>query len=488
MDNKKLNITELIQKYERMRYINKTLYFDADEFVMIANHYKRKKEASEAERVVNLGLGIHPHSSELMITKAKILLAAESYEAAHDYLLTIPEDETNVDLLLVKFECLLNLGKIREANAFLDYILKGDLDEEKFFKFITEVGYLYNEAERYETAIMLLEKAKEIDDTNVEVLEELSYAYEWSDNIDKAIEITNTIIDINPYSFSAWVNLGMLFSYNWEYEKSIEAFDFALAIKDGAVHVLQLKALSYNQDDNYEEELRLLNECIEASPNDESLYDDLIKRYEELEEYWGLDNHEKVLKLLEEKAERFGPKDVLLKMAHLYLYWDKTEEAREIYKRIPEEDKNTIKYYTLQGELAMRDEDDAAAEKAFMLAYQESPVDLEVLDRLAVIHEDNDNREKAAEYFEQIMAIDPEYEIVKFRLAFIRFQIGEKEPFIDLLNQIDDEQLRMLFGMFNTFAGKEKIDEATLSREELIQKSDEAREIWVLKKNSKAKK
>ena len=96
MDNKKKNITELIQKYERMRYINKTLYFDADEFVMIANHYKRKKEASEAERVVNLGLGIHPHSSELMITKAKILLAAESYEAAHDYLLTIPEYHTNV--------------------------------------------------------------------------------------------------------------------------------------------------------------------------------------------------------------------------------------------------------------------------------------------------------------------------------------------------------------------------------------------------------
>ena len=95
----------------------------------------------------------------------------------------------------------------------------------------------------------------------------------------------------------------MLFSYNWDYEKSIEAFDFALAIKDNAVHVLQLKALSYNQDDNYEEELKLLNECIEASPNDESLYDDLIKRYEELEEYWGLDNHESLKTIRRESGK-----------------------------------------------------------------------------------------------------------------------------------------------------------------------------------------
>ena len=484
-----MDITELIQKYERMRHMNKSLYFDADEFVMISNYYSRKKEASEAESAVNIGLGIHPHSSELMITKAKILLASKNFEAAYDYSLTIPEDETNVDLLLVKFECLLFLNKIKEADAFLHYILKGDLDEEKLFRFITKVGLLYNEAEHYETAIMLLEKAKEIDNTNVEVLEGLSHAYEWSDNIDKAIEITNSIIDINPYSFEAWVNLGMLFSYNWDYEKSIEAFDFALAIKDNAVHVLQLKALSYNQDDNYEEELKLLNECIEVSPNDESLYDDLIKRYEELEEYWGLDNHEKVLKLLEQKAERFGPKGVLLKMAHLYLYWDKGEEAKEIYKRIPEEDKNTVQYYTLQGELALRDGDNEAAEKAFLLAYELSPVDLDVLDRLADINEDKENNEKSADYLEQIIAIDPEYGIVKFRLAFIKFQIGEKEPLMDMLNMIsDEEQLRMLLSMFDTMAGNERIDYTEFNREELIKRSEEARKKWVVRKSSKAKK
>ena len=304
MDNKNINITDLIRKYEQMRYINKKLYFDADEFAMLANHYNKKKNTSEAERVVNIGLGMHPHSSELMMVKAKVLVASKKYDIAYDYLLTIAEDESNVGLLLLKFECLLNSDRRREADAFLGYILKGELDNDAFYKFVKEVGYLYNDAERFETSIILLEKARKFDGANMDVLLELAYAYEWDDNIDKAIEITNTIIDLNPYSFDAWVSLGRLHSYNYEYELSIDAYDFALSIKESDVSVLKLKALTYNQENNYEEEFKVLNECIDASPEDESLYDNLLEKYKEFEVYWGMDQDEEILKVLMKKEAR----------------------------------------------------------------------------------------------------------------------------------------------------------------------------------------
>lgn len=478
-----MNITDLIQKYERMRYMNKSLYFDANEFVMITKHYIRKRDASEAERVVNIGLGIHPNNTELMIAKAKAILASKNYDAAYDYLLTIAEDETNVDLLLVKFECLLNLNKIKEADAFLDYILYGELDEVNLYKFITEVGYLYNDAEQHETAIMLMEKALKVDNTNMKVLRELAFAYEWNDDIEKAIEITNAIIDLDPYSFNAWVNLGTLYSYTYEFELSIEAFDFALAIKEGSVDVLKLKALTYNLDDNFEEEFRLLNECIDASPDDITLYDTLIKKYEEIDEYWGTDHHLDVLKVLEKKAERFGPKEVLLKMAHLYLYWDKFEEAKEVYSSIPDEDKNSLDYHKLEGEFALRNRDNETAEKKFLKAIKEFPEDLDVLDRLAEINIEKGNNEKAAEYFERILSIDPEYDIIKFRLALLRFEMGEKEPFDRIINMIPDEELRILLSTFSIASrkNKEKTDYADLSREEIIIQLHEARENSVFK-------
>ncbi|MGV8962538.1 MAG: tetratricopeptide repeat protein [Candidatus Saccharimonadaceae bacterium] len=466
--------------------MRKKNYFDADEFSMLAKHYNKKGDNSEAERVVNMGLDLHSHSSELMILKAKLLVASKKHEIAYDYLLTISEDEANLDILLLKFECLIKLNRKREADSFLDYILKGELNDDDLYKFITEVAYLYNDADEHDTAIMLLEKALNIDHTNMNVLIELAYAYEMEDNLDKAIEITNAILDLDPYSFDGWVSLGSLYSYNYEYELSIDAFDFALAIKESDVSVLKLKALTHNLDDNYEEELKLLNQCIDASPDDVSLYESILVKYEEMDEYFGTDHHEEVLNVLKKKAERFGPKGVLLKMAHIYLSWDKYEQAKEIYTRIPEDDKKALEYYTLEGDLAIRKDDYVSAEASYMLAMLEFPKEAEVLDRLAEINLELDKYEKSAEYLKQLIAVDPEYPVAKFRLAFVRFEIGEKEPFDEILNQISDQDvLVMLLNMFSFHTKKEKIDCTQFTREELMIGLDEARENRVIAKSIK---
>lgn len=486
MDNKNINITDLIKKYEQMRYMNKKFYFDADEFAMIANYYIKKKDTLEAESVVNIGLGMHPHSSELMIVKAKVIVVSEKYEDAYNYLLTVGEDETNVDLLLLKFECLVKLNRTNEASPYLEYILEGDLNEEDYYTFIKEVGYLFNDADFFETSIMLLEKALEVDKTNTDVLIELAYAYEMGDNIDKAIEITNVIIDLDPYSFDAWVSLGRLYLYNFEYELSIDAYDFALAIKESDVNVLKLKAVTYNEGFDFEKELKVLNECIDASPDDESLYEEILEKYKQFEEYWGMEQDEGILKVLEKKEKRFGPKGLLLKMAHLNLRIGETAKAQEIFERVPEEEKNTIDYYKVQGDLALYNDDEVAAEAAYKMALKESPKDVDVLDRLAEISLELDKYEQSAEYLEQLIAVDPEAAIGKFRLAYIRFEIGEKEPFVKIINKISDkQQLIVLLSMFSPLRGKEKIDYDQFSREELLIQLDEAREIRVqLKKDN----
>lgn len=485
MDNKHINIPELIKKYEQMRYMNKAFYFDADEFRFIANYYIKKKDTLEAEHVVDLGLEMHPYSSHLMVAKAKILVASKKYEVAYNYLLSIAEDETNVDLLILKFKCLIKLNRTVEANSYLEYILGGELDGKDYYTFVKEAGYLFSDADMFETAITLLEKAVEVDNTNMDVLLELAYAYEMDDNIEKAIETTNAIIDLNPYSFEAWVSLGRLYLYNFEHELSIEAYDFALAIKESDVDVLKLKAITYSEDYNYEEELKVLNECIDASPDDESLYDELLQKYKEFEEYWGIEQNEGILKVLEKKEKRFGPKGLLLKMTHLYLRTGKMAEAHETYARITEEDKNSVDYYKLQGEFALYNGDEVAAEAAYMMALKESPNDVEVLSLLAEINLELDKYEKSAEYLEQLITIEPEFASAKFRLAYIRFVIGEKEPFNEILKQISDkEQLGMLLRIFTPLKSKEKteeIDYTKLSREELLTLLDEALESSVFK-------
>ena len=105
------------------------------------------------------------------------------------------------------------------------------------------------------------------------------------------------------------------------------------------------------------------------------------------------------------------------------------------------------------------------------------------MDNLAEISADLEKQEKAAEYLEQIIAIDPERGIVKFRLAIVRFEIGEQESFKAIINQVTDrQQLEMLTSMFSSFRSrekKEKVDYSLLSRDELLTRLDESRECYL---------
>ncbi len=481
MDKEDMNKADLIKKYEQMRYMNNRIYFDADEFSEIANHYIQEKNISEAENVVRIGLSMHPYSTELMIAKVKVLVASEKYEEGNKYLNVIVGDGTDEDLLLLKIECLLKLDREEEAHSFIKYVLGEKLNQKERHNFLFDIGNLFNRLEVFDKAVKYLEWALNLD-LNIKVLKELAYAYEMNDNMSDAIEMTNLIIDLDPYSFSEWVHLGRLHMYNYEYELSIEAYDFALAIKEADVDVLKLKAITYSENYDFENELKVLNECIDAAPHDESLYDEVLQKYKEFEDYWGIEQDEGILKVLEKKEAQFGTKGLLLKMAHLNLRLNEVEKALEIYNRIPEEEKHTVEYYKLQGNLAIHTEDYVAAEVAYKKALEKSPNDVEALDYLAEIYSDFDRHEEAAACLDKLIALDPERGIAKFRLAIVRFEIGEKEPFKEIINKIsDNEQLGMLLGMF-TFVSREKrekIDHTQLTREELLIGLDEAREYYV---------
>lgn len=444
MDDNELDIKELIHRYEQMRYMGKSIYFDPDEFAILADYYNDFGDISEAEHIVKSGLEIHPMSSQLMIVNAKLLAGNMQYQEAYDYLLGIAEDENNIDYLLVKIECLLNLDQLEQANEVLDSVLQGtEVTDEDLYTFLTEVGYLYNDVELYDVAILLLEKACEVDNEDLDVLINLSFAYEMLDNFEKAIGINNSILDINPYSFDGWVNLGKLHSMTQDYEKSLEAFDFALTIDDSDVNVLKMKALTLYLNDNVEEAVRIFRECLDNSPDDDSLYDSLLEGYEVMEQY------DVMLELIAEKESKFGPEGILMKRAHIYLSQDKYEEAQEVFEKVPNNEKDTLEYYILEGELAIYNEDFATAEKAYMLAIIASPDDEMIVDKLANISMDLDKYEKAAEYLEQLMLLNPDFPSAKARLAFLRFEIGAKEPFDEIMSQLDHE-LRALLTLLSS--------------------------------------
>ena len=474
-ENEDLDINELIERYEQMRALGKSMYLDADEFSLLIDYYAGMGDMDEAETLIEQGMRMHPGSPEIMTQYAKKLVFAERYEEAYSYLHHI-SDDGNIDLALLKIETLYHLNREDEAEAIIDQILLQDISEEDLFTFVSEVGYIFNDLELFDKAKLFLEQALLLDPSNVDVLIDLAYANEMAGDFDKAIEYNNRLLDVDPYSFEGWANIGKLYSMNEQFDKAIDAFDFALTINENDVSVLKMKAFSLYLNENVEEAIRVFEECLRKSPDDESLYDSLFEGYEAMEQY------DRMMDVISRKEEKFGSKGILVRKAHVYLLKQDYDQALKTYEKIPDDERDTFEFYMLEGELMFYKGDFVASETAYMKAALYMPDNETVIDRLANVSVARDKYEQAAEYLEQLLEMDPSYPSAKSRLAFIRFEIGEKEPFDEIAQQLSDEDLRILLTLISNV---ENDNIATLTRDELLKRLNELRENRVLFKNIK---
>lgn len=475
MEDNELDITTLVEKYEQMHALGKKMYLDADEFALLAEYYNAGGDNEEAEEVIAEGLKMHPGSPELMLLKVKTLVFSEMYEEALDYMRQLSE-EGDVELSLLKIESLLHTDRYDEADELINNTLERELSVDDLYYFITETGYLLNDVDKFDRAIAFLEESMKIDESNTDVIVDLAYAYEMKGNFEKAIEYNNLLLDIDPYSYDGWVNIGKLYSMNGQYDKAIDAFDFALTINEGDTGLLKMKAMALYLNDNAPEAIAIFEKCLQQSPDDESLYDSLLEAYEAMEQY------DEMMKLIDKKEVAFGSTGILAKRAFVYINKGDVEKAEELFLQIPEPEKDTLDYYMLEGELAFQHDDYVQAEVAYMKAALLSEGNEDIIDRLANISVAQEKYEQAAAYLEELLKIAPDFPSAKSRLAFIRFEIGSKEPFDEIMAQFSDEELHSLL---NLIMGNEDTDFSGYSRDKILIRLNEARENRVLFKNIK---
>ena len=473
-----LNIHSLAEKYEQMQALGKKIYLDAEEFVALAEHYNELGDDDEAVILINKGLEMHPTNPELMLLKAKTLVFGEQYEEAMAYMKNMTDDD-DIDLILLKIESFLHLKQDSEAIKLIEKTLSDLSDDEEdkaeLCYFITEMGYLYNDVDRYDKAIAFLEESLQFDTENEDIIVDLAYSYEMKGDFEKAIEYNNRLLDLDPYSFDGWVNIGKLYSICDHYEKALDAFDFALTIKENDFSALKLRALALHLNGNTEEAIYQLKSCMQLIFEDEMAYETLLETLESMEQY------DAMLDVIDEKERRFGSVGIAIKRAFVYLNKDDVRKANKYFLQIPDNEKNSVDYYMLDGELSFYKNDFERSEIAYMKAAVVLGDNEDILDRLANISVAQEKFEQAAEYFEQLLGVAPDFPSARLRFAFVRFEIGTKEPFDELINQFSDDELRTLLTLI--MGGNERSDLSDYSREKMLFQLDEARKNRVLFKN-----
>lgn len=470
------DISDLLIRYEEMLASGKSVYFDADEFDELAEYYDQLEDIDTAKNVVDIGLRVHPGSDSLRLKSAKFMVYDEKYGAALRYLNSI-FSAYEFESHLLKIECLLQLDLYAEAYELTAEVLR---DKETDMEVVlSELGFVYIEADYYDEAILYLEKSLECDPDNKEVLADLVYAYESKQSYALAIERCNTLLDLDPYSSEAWMALGKLYSIVEDYEKAIDAFDFVATIDGESIPLLKLKAHCLVLKGRLNEAVEVLKECIALLPDDELLYISLVDCY------LGLDLFTDALAVLEEAESKCGVSGIgLAKKGCIYYLQDDFDEARVCVNEALVLDPESFEVTLLSAEIYLNLKDFEEArfyyEKALSLKEED---DADILSKLVSICVNLNDIDSAIAYLKKLGDLTS-FDAVSSKLALLYLEKGDKPAFEEVIDTFSEEGM-MTF--FSAFYPDELIPETENIRSFLMNKLLLAFDFRLLSKKNKEK-
>ena len=259
MDKKKISL--LWQRYLSGQEEGKDAYFDAEEIDDLLESFEEADKFTHYDEVLALGLRLHPGNPLLLIRQTKLLMYNEDYATALTLLDSMNEID-NEDIDFLRMECYVMRGDYDKVVNHLEQLIHQDCEYlESLFEYIAPI---LNDMEMSNEAHDFIRRGLELFPDNLILKDESCYNLEMLGDIEGAIDICNELIDQNPYSYDFWFSLGRLYTLNDEYDRAIEAIDFALTCNNASPdsELILLKAFCLFMNESYEQAIKSCNEIL----------------------------------------------------------------------------------------------------------------------------------------------------------------------------------------------------------------------------------
>ncbi len=239
-----LSLINLVSEFETMIETNSLGYMEEKDFFQLVNYYEKNYLIEKAIEVVDYAIEQYSYRSEFLITKSRLLIILEQYAEAIqelDAAETISPFENDIQLLRAR--ALSGLGYTKEAFDVLQgmkrYVGKADLAD----IYVTE-SFIHEKNKDFVRMYDVLKEALVFDPEHPECLERIWISVELSRRYQESITLHKKLVDNKPYNAFAWYNLGQSYASVGEYEKGIEAMEYAFIInKDMEVAYIECAEL-----------------------------------------------------------------------------------------------------------------------------------------------------------------------------------------------------------------------------------------------------
>lgn len=278
-------LKELLRQYQNLKNGRTHTFLEEDAFERIIDHFDEKDNLPEALEAAETGLSQFPYSSQLMIKKADLLLATRKYKEALE-ILEVAElyDSSDLNLYILKTDAYLALDQQAAAIELLETALSLFEGEEKI-DLLFELADVYDDYEEFDKVFDCLKLVLEAEPGNEEALYKICFWTDFTGRNEESIRLHQQIIEEFPFSELAWFNLAAAYQGLKLYEKSIDAYQYAVAIDEKFDYAYRNMGDAYLRLRKYKEAIEVLEKVLELTRPEDVIYEAIGHCYHRMENY-----------------------------------------------------------------------------------------------------------------------------------------------------------------------------------------------------------
>ena len=278
-------LRELLKKYENFKNGRSHSFIEEDAFEQIIDYYQEKEDLIRAMEAAEIAGEQFPYSSMLLIKKADILLANRRYQDALDILEQASIlDGGDINLYILKTDAYLALDQQEKAVVLLEEALLLFDGEEKI-ELLFELADVYDDYEDFDKVFDCLKMILEDEPINEEALYKICFWTDFTGRNEESIRLHQHIIDEYPYSELAWFNLAAAYQGLKLYEKSIDAYLYAVTIDEKFDYAYRNMGDAYIRLRKYKEAIEVLEKVNELAKPEDVIFEAMGHCYDKLKNF-----------------------------------------------------------------------------------------------------------------------------------------------------------------------------------------------------------
>ncbi len=253
----------LISEYEAMSQKGTVGFYEETVFLSLIEHYQNSELFGKAMEVVDHAIKQHAYSSTFHKKKAQLLLekgcATQALTCLDQAELFAPSE---FETILLRVESLNMLGYYEEAYAILDQ-METRASQEELSEICLNKAILFESKQQFKDMFLALKRAILLNPSNVDALERIWFSVEMSRCFNDSIDLHKKLIDIDPYNYVAWYNLGYSYGAIEDFNNAADAFEYAYIINNQFEFAYRDCANACMQNGQYQRALDCYKEALE---------------------------------------------------------------------------------------------------------------------------------------------------------------------------------------------------------------------------------